>query len=371
MPCRRLLFPFLSLLIVPKIVSAFTMSAEPVKGVWRRLWEEDPLGDTENADRDTLVLWTQAPKSGIYVDIRLPLGSPGREGGYSLNPSALQARGMDASKLTPEQISIVLNQKSFAGVLEYSLGDTTSGDALAKDQPLADLAANTQDNGALSLCTCFWKRVIDYQPPSGGLDIGVCVSAPPNADGSIDLRETGDDASYAEGWHRLPGTNVVPFLACKLISEDGIERSGYWVRTGNRFAYSVGRPKDAETAKKLGCAEPSSKLKECVGKSLGESVQSLGGDVAAQFLLVGSYMSVFGEIIESGNWNILHSTDYGLVGCQLAGDGPTSCSTLSREDGAGEIQLGDCFSQLIVGGSVRKWEVMEIDSKSNLPGLSE
>ena len=32
-----------------------------VAGVWKRLWEEDPLGDSAGADRDTLVLWTQTP----------------------------------------------------------------------------------------------------------------------------------------------------------------------------------------------------------------------------------------------------------------------------------------------------------------------
>jgi hypothetical protein len=193
------------------------MSTQPVVGVWKRIWEEDPLGDSEGADRDTLVLWTQAPKSGLYVDIRLPLGSPGRSlkdaeaAGHKPSPSALEANGfstMDhSSELNEEQAnSYLFRQKSFAGVLQYTIGDTTSGEALAKDKVMAKLAADAKDNGALGLCTLFWRRDIDYQPPSGGLDVGVCASEPPNADGSIDLRETGDDASYAEGWHRLPGT---------------------------------------------------------------------------------------------------------------------------------------------------------------------
>ena len=52
-------------------------SAAVVAGVWQRQWEQDPLGDEDGADRDTLVLWTQT-KSGIYVDIRIPASSPGR-----------------------------------------------------------------------------------------------------------------------------------------------------------------------------------------------------------------------------------------------------------------------------------------------------
>ena len=91
---------FITLFAFPKINTESPMSTQPVAGVWKRLWEEDPLGDSEGADRDTLVLWTQAPKSGIYVDIRLPFGSPGRSlqdaraAGYKLNPSALEAKGL-------------------------------------------------------------------------------------------------------------------------------------------------------------------------------------------------------------------------------------------------------------------------------------
>jgi hypothetical protein len=39
--------------------------------------KRDPLGDSQGADRDTLVLWIQSRDSGIYVDLH-PLGSPGR-----------------------------------------------------------------------------------------------------------------------------------------------------------------------------------------------------------------------------------------------------------------------------------------------------
>jgi hypothetical protein len=155
-------------------------------GVWQRLWEEDPIGDSLGADRETLVLWTQAPLSGLYVDLRVPKSSPGRSlelaqtAGFVPRPSALEARGSPfESGSFEEQIllaSVLFRQKSFAGMLEYTVGDTTSGEALSKDTLLAQIAANTNSDGVLPLCTCFWKREIDYQPPSGGLDIGVCAS---------------------------------------------------------------------------------------------------------------------------------------------------------------------------------------------------
>jgi hypothetical protein len=366
---------------------------QPVAGVWKRLWEEDPLGDSEGADRDTLVLWTQAPKSGVYVDIRLPIGSPGRSrqdakaAGYAPNPSSLEARGFsirtgiaDASQQEQEQpqatssTAILFHQKSFAGVLQYSVGDTTSGEALAKDTVLAQLAADAKDGngGALPLCTCFWRRDIDYQPPSGGLDVGVCASDAAAADGSIELRETGEDASYAEGWQRLPGTADAPYLALTLVSENDNERSGFWVRTGNRFAYAIGRPKDTETAKQLGCQEKSAKLKECVGKSLADAVESMEADRSIQLQIVGSYVGVYGEVTEGGDWNILHSTDPGLVSCTLVGTECSSscCSTLSTTEKK-KIEVGDVLSQTVAGSSgiVRKWEVLETDGNNNIPGF--
>jgi hypothetical protein len=112
------------------------MPSLPVAGVWNREWEEDPLGDSQGADRETLVLWTQARDSGIYVDLRLPLGSPGRSVeaarsvGIHPRPSALTATSMgQQDKLIGAKnlLNLLLEQKSFAGVIQYSVGDTTSG----------------------------------------------------------------------------------------------------------------------------------------------------------------------------------------------------------------------------------------------------
>ena len=353
----------------------------PVAGVWQRLWEEDPLGDADGADRTTLVLWTQAPESGIYVDLRLPMESPGRSpddaknAGFTPRPSAIEATGMnfESGKVTSNLVSVLYQQKSFAGVLDYTPGDTTSGEALSKDIVLAELASKAKD-GTLSLCTCFWRRDIDYQPPSGGLDIGVCASEAPNPDGSIDLRETGDDASYAEGWHRLPGTNKGPFLALRLESEDGKSRSGFWVRTGSHFAYAVGRPDDRDPtlAHLLGCHDKSSQVKNLVGKSLQEAMDDSiqVATIDDKLSIVGSYLVVAGKIESNGDWKILHSTSPELVGCCLLSatnsmDTPLCCSSTkqcSTSDSNKELKVGDFIEQTLAGSkeAVRKWKVEEI-----------
>ena len=332
------------------------LTTADVAGVWSRVWEEDPIGcDSTQADTTTLVLWTQAPgTTGIYIDIRLPLSAPGRSietarsFGYDPtekpNPEALHATGMtlppppplvestssrngnnnsddddddddddkEASssngnrKKISELVSSMTNVKSFAGKLEYTIGDATkSGEALLIDQELARLVATADkmrtEGGAKQqqqqqqqlppVSTCYWERVVDYQPPTGGFDIGVCAPSIPihnNDDEDINsnknveelLRETGDDGSYAELWRRLPGSSPsssslpdgskssskpsVSF-AMELLSEEmngngKVQRHGYWVRTNQYFAYVVGRPNTSEDAVKLGCVPQSSML---------------------------------------------------------------------------------------------------------------
>eukprot|EP00550_Attheya_septentrionalis_P006626 CAMPEP_0198291964 /NCGR_PEP_ID=MMETSP1449-20131203/9286_1 /TAXON_ID=420275 /ORGANISM="Attheya septentrionalis, Strain CCMP2084" /LENGTH=399 /DNA_ID=CAMNT_0043990651 /DNA_START=269 /DNA_END=1468 /DNA_ORIENTATION=+ len=377
----------------------------PVAGVWERQWEEDPLGDTEGADRDTLVTWTQSKKSGIYVDIRIPAGSPGRsiqaaqEAGVVRRPGALSARECHLPlSLANKYLDLILRQKSFAGVLEYSDGDTTSsGEALQKDVILSQLAVAKKEPGALALCTCVWRRHVDYQPPSGGLDIGVCASdgPPNNEDGSILLRETGDDGSYAEGWLRVPGSETGPFFALTLVSEGGQgnthnnDRTGYWVRAGNRFAYAVGRPTSSDADASLGCAPQSHTIQTCVGKSLSEAASSIVAnnndkdnvDDSTKILnLIGSYVCVTGtvqagdqdgsRISSSPQWHIHQSTNPELVGCCLVGDDtdnkePNCCSHLSNVH-SGDVSVGDEIRQILTLGEEgttleRRWKVVELN----------
>eukprot|EP00934_Nitzschia_sp_Nitz4_P002350 Nitzschia sp. Nitz4//scaffold10_size219509//175817//176872//NITZ4_001454-RA/size219509-processed-gene-0.146-mRNA-1//-1//CDS//3329532998//2350//frame0 len=346
------------------------MATKDLGGVWQRQSEEDPIGDHENADRDTLVWWIQAPKSGMYVDIRLPLGAPGRrvvKEGSHRDPSALEARGLSFSpNLSETDVELILRQKSFAGYLHYSVGDTTSGQALKADDCLRELADNaTEHQLALKLCTCYWERAIDYQPPTGELDIGVCASSSPNDDGSIDLRETGSDGSYAEDWHRLPGSNGGPSFAAQLVSE---HRAGFWVRTGQYFAYAIGRPTNTSFAAQLQCHEASAQIHQQVGPSLIENLRQLGNDPLVQLQVSGTYVCVCGEITGSGEWMIRYSTHPDLLGTVLAGPGPYSCSSISATSFGGQPCLGAEFIQTLTpSGSQRRWKVLECEGDVALP----
>ncbi|KAL7571839.1 hypothetical protein ACA910_002917 [Epithemia clementina (nom. ined.)] len=385
--------------------SSSSSNTAALAGVWQRVWEEDPIGDCAGADRDTLVLWTQTPQSGFYVDVRLPRGSPARQKTPIIQPrpSALAANGMsDACKqilqANDQLFQSLLRQKSFAGVLDCRLGDTTeSGAALQQDAFLKDLAdkasADHQDSFAggaqpLALCTCFWRRDLDYQPTPSGLDIGVCASQIPFSDGSVLLRETGADASYAEEWLRLAGTDKIggPFLALELLSEttngksdsddnkinnnkeDMRRRAGVWVRTNNRFAYAVGYPLTALDAQALHAPQLSAKIKDCQSQSLQDVFKTLGigggggsDDKDAMLDVLGCYVAATGEIMADDNrWSIQYSTHPELVGCELVGNKAISssgwCSTLS-----------DCGSNVVEqtiptedgGTAKRKWKVVE------------
>jgi hypothetical protein len=115
-----------------------------------------------------------------------------------------------SNKLLTDHICAPSSSCSFLPAFVYS------GQALAKDKILANLARQSSlddDDGVgrIDLCTCFWRRDLDFQPPSGRLDIGVCASEMPartTTDGAVFMRETGDDASYAEGWRRFPNLQV-------------------------------------------------------------------------------------------------------------------------------------------------------------------
>jgi hypothetical protein len=248
--------------------------------------------------------------------------------------------------------------------LDYKRGDATaSGLAFSQDAALASLAKEAEtDDRCLKLCTCFWRRDLDYQPPTGGLDVGVCASEPPGEDGTVFLRETGEDASYAEGWLRLAGSDSGPFVALELVSENGLEgaRRGYWVRAGKRFAYAVGRPITAESAASLGCAGKSPAVADCVGKTLFEAVAEL--EDVNTLDLVTSYVGVAGKVSGEGKWMIKHSTNPSLVGCLLIGspDDVRCCSSV-----AGEFTENNVVEQTIVRfegcPSVnRTWKVVEV-----------
>ena len=277
----------------------------------------------------------------------------------------------DGNFVTDELLQVLWKQKSFAGRLTYAKGDVSNppnhGAALKNDPTLAHYVKELPD----SLCTCYWKRHIDYQPPTGGLDIGICATDPTTVgkkdvnddtdDRSITIRETGYDGSYAEGWKRLSNTAATtttssglggPFFAMELLSEDGHDhRVGYWIRVGNYFGYVVGRPTTEENSRKLHCHADSYKInndENVVGKVLKDAIETLvplkstsppdSDDkmteekneklMKNQLSIVGSYVCVMGHVNpptneeESGTkkWKILHSTHPELVGCYLLGE---------------------------------------------------
>jgi hypothetical protein len=361
-------------------------------GVWTRLWEEDPLGSGV-FDRETFVQWTQSP-CGIYVDLRLPLDAPGRSlesataAGYSPNPLGLSTSAaatlttIDAgdyvSSRKKQHRHVMLSQKSFAGRLTMAWGATTIGiddiddtdgrkafEALQKIDPQISILSQSHDV-ALPLCTCYWKRNIDYRPPTGGLDVGICVSANKmEDDGSVEIRETGDDGSYAEGWYRLPGTARGPFMALELSTDQGVPRKGYWVRAGNRFAYAIGRPDTEEGCSKLKCEPGSSLISSQIGTSLEDAIcdgNDSNVDPLRQFM---SYVAVVGIIQDDGSWLIESSSRPDLVGCTLldVNPGPLTCSILRHQE---EVQNETYITQVSQNTGEnskwhRIWKVWEIE----------
>jgi hypothetical protein len=299
---------------------------QSVAGVWNREWLESPLGTSAAArDVSTFVWWMQS-SAGVYIDLRLAVGIPGRQPadsrpieGLVLNPLALQAvRASDTLyDLVVKNPSILDglmdgSTASFAGVLNVADGDTTtSGRALQRDSDLA--------NGEGELCTCLWHRHVDFQPPSGELDLGVCRIEPASPDdGSVFMRETGEDASYAEGWRKYGGA-IDPKMTLTLHSENGHTdlRTGYWLRLGERFAYVVGRPQSPGAAATLGCHEGSIHVASTVGsKNLAQCLEGLSSlrdklDVAM------SYVAVMGHIDDAGQCLVHYSTNPELVGVVL------------------------------------------------------
>jgi hypothetical protein len=368
-------------------------SNHPLFGVWIREWEEDPLECAEHlVDRTTLVYWTQSKQSSVYVDIRLPQNSPGRmdhRGAIMARPSALAANGFskeareillssspnDNNNNNNYYLNLLLQTKSFAGVLVYAEGDTTdSKEALRKDKILYNLANpdNESDSPLIGLCTCFWRRDLDYQPPTVNLDIGVCVSeAQRRPNGSLLLRETGADGSYSEGWVRPLENEQGPFMALELQSEQGMDgaRKGYWVRAGNTFAYVVGRPLTREVAIKLGCNMKSHLVQDNVGKTLKEAVKQLTNDETELLELLGSYVGLTGEIDADGQWIIQNSTHPELVGCRLVGPkhDALACSSLRIS----ESVLNNDRQEMMVTQTIklaedgqvliRTWKLLELE----------
>jgi hypothetical protein len=171
----------------------------------------------------------------------------------------------------------------------------------------------------------------------------------------------------------VPGTADGPFLALQLESESDIQgcRDGYWVRTGNRFAYAIGRPSNLQFAEHLQCPSSSAAVKDLVGKNLVQALETLADDYGERLGIAGTYVCVAGEIDGKGNWRILHSTNPELVGCLLVGQKESElCCSHLQIVGEG-LKAGSSLDQTIVGEGciVRRWKVMELEGSNDLPGI--
>lgn len=396
-----------------------SISPAPLAGVWHRLFEQSPPLDGGGGgaqDRTTTVLWTQSP-CGLYVDLRLPAGHPGRPDTATTRrrvaprPGALAAAGYSARAkeilLSREDADdddhrllyeAVLRQQSFAGRLIVTRGDATTtshrGVAVAADPVLRQLsaAASQQQEQPQEgeegeppflppLFTCHWQRSVDCQPPATRLDVGVCAPQRPlvATDGSVLLmRETGDDAGYAEDWLLLPSSSTSDDddfrMAATLVTEDGIPRRGFWIRTASRrFAMAIGYP--VVTADDGGDDVPARAAAQVSQQAAteGQTLETLlpelmrreqspedGDDddenssrrEAGRILdVLGSYVAVAGTVVDRGgkggrgdvrDWKIQYSTHAELVGCSLLIEGEdededddvnsTVCSRIEHRD---------------------------------------
>jgi len=164
----------------------------------------------------------------------------------------------------------------------------------------------------------------------------------------------------------------------ELVSENGIARTGSWVRAGKHFAYAIGRPKNAELAEQLMCPLESSNIHQSVGKTLQEAMTNVEENVATR--MVHCYVSVFGEITMRTDglqkcWQILYSTHPDLVGCtlfemsasdELGKKADSNCSILKPIT---NLEASMEVEQVLKVGHeelTRIWKVVEVSSKDVL-----
>lgn len=154
-------------------------------GVWKRTLLRTPTVE----DTTTKVYWVQT--QSWHADIRVPANWPTFDGKTGLG------------QLNRSELLQLARQQGFCG--------TTVVD---------------ED-------TCRWLRRYDFQPPSGGNDIGRMVFETPDR-----LLEYGVEADYFEIWERMPGSQGESFA--RQISHDPLTLS---LGTG-RFRMIV-RPREA------------------------------------------------------------------------------------------------------------------------------
>ncbi len=158
------------------------------------VWQRTLLATSDCLDTSSQVYWLQT--SSWHGDIRIPTNRPDFTNIRTL------------ADCTLEQLTWLAKQQGFVGIT-----------AVMGDQ-------------------CEWKRVIDFQPPSGIRDIGRMRFEYPDI-----LLETGVEVAYSERWERLTDNQRERCYALQLLDHgDPAEPTSYVLVSGNYFIYSRNRP---------------------------------------------------------------------------------------------------------------------------------
>ncbi|KXS32894.1 MAG: Uncharacterized protein AWT59_0981 [Candidatus Gallionella acididurans] len=158
------------------------------------LWQRTLFATGDSMDTRSTVYWLQT--SSWHADIRIPADRPDFNGTTSL------------ADCSGEQLSWLAQQQGFAGVT---------------------VVTGNQ---------CEWKRVIDFQPPSGKRDIASMHFANPDK-----LLEYGIEDTYSETWERVAGGKNEHCYALQLLAQGvDAEPGSYLLVSGNHFIHARNRP---------------------------------------------------------------------------------------------------------------------------------
>jgi hypothetical protein len=161
---------------------------------YQGVWQRTLLATGDGLDNSSRVYWLQT--SSWHADIRIPADRPDFTGARSL------------ADCSGAQLQWLARQQGFAGIT-----------AVTGDQ-------------------CVWKRVIDFQPPSGRRDIGRMVFVHPDK-----LQEYGIEAAYSETWERVVDDKNEHCYALQLLDKrELVEPESYLLVSGNHFIHARNRP---------------------------------------------------------------------------------------------------------------------------------
>jgi hypothetical protein len=161
---------------------------------YRGLWQRTLLATGDSMDTRSTVYWLQT--GSWHADIRIPADRPDFSGTRSL------------ADCSGKQLCWLARQQGFAGIT-----------AVTGDQ-------------------CVWKRVIDFQPPSGKRDIASMQFA-----SSDKLLEYGIEDAYSETWERVADDKNEHCIALQQLVRSGVAEPGsYLLVSGNHFIHARNRP---------------------------------------------------------------------------------------------------------------------------------